>query len=245
MRVAAHVHSDWSYDGSWSLGDLARLFGRLRYDAVLMSEHDRGFDGDRWREYATACSDASKNGALLVPGIEYSDAANAAHVLVWGADDFLGEGLETVDMLRAARAASATAVLAHPARRRVHERVEPEWLELLDGIEIWNRKYDGIAPSADAFDLLAREARLRPFVGFDFHRARQLYPISMTFDGRTGRDPDAVFEALSNAAYRARPIGLSVSALRNPAVRKGLLAAEGFRSRAARARRRSRGSKTR
>ena len=35
VRVAAHVHSDWSYDGTWSLSKIATTFARLGYDAVL------------------------------------------------------------------------------------------------------------------------------------------------------------------------------------------------------------------
>lgn len=29
IRVAAHVHSDWSYDGQWSLPKIAAAFGRF------------------------------------------------------------------------------------------------------------------------------------------------------------------------------------------------------------------------
>jgi predicted metal-dependent phosphoesterase TrpH len=91
IRVAAHVHSDWSYDGSWNLADLARAFHRRGYSAVLMAEHDRGFDSGRWAAYRAACAEASaRGGAILVPGIEYSDSANDVHIPVWGDIPFLG-----------------------------------------------------------------------------------------------------------------------------------------------------------
>jgi hypothetical protein len=70
VRVAAHIHSSWSYDAKWSLQDIARAFRRRRYNVVLMSEHDRGFDQQRWVEYQKACMGASAGDILLVPGIE-------------------------------------------------------------------------------------------------------------------------------------------------------------------------------
>ena len=59
IRAAAHVHSDWSYDASWPLPDLARAFARRGYDVVLTAEHDRGFDAERWAAYRMTCAAAS------------------------------------------------------------------------------------------------------------------------------------------------------------------------------------------
>ena len=121
LRAAVHVHSDWSDDGQWSLGDLAREFARRRYGAVLLAEHDRGWDENRWSRYRQACRASSTPDCLLVPGIEYGDADNVVHVVVWGDIPFLGAGKPTVEVLRAAKADGAVCVLAHPvpARRRI------------------------------------------------------------------------------------------------------------------------------
>ena len=79
VRVAAHVHSSWSLCAEWSLADIALAFQRRRYDVVLMSEHDRGFDQQRWTEYQKACVAASADDIILIPGIEYEDADNVVH----------------------------------------------------------------------------------------------------------------------------------------------------------------------
>ena len=87
IRAAAHVHTDWSYDGSWELEALVRELKRRGYGAVLTAEHDRTFDPERWERYRAACAVAE--GALRIPvcpGIEYSDADNVVHVPVWGVD---------------------------------------------------------------------------------------------------------------------------------------------------------------
>jgi hypothetical protein len=84
VRVAAYVHSSWSYNAEWWLQYIARAFRRRKYDVVLMSEHDRGFDKQRWAEYQKACVEASTDDILLIPGIEYEDADNVVHTPVWG-----------------------------------------------------------------------------------------------------------------------------------------------------------------
>jgi hypothetical protein len=183
MEVLAvcHVHSKWSYDGSWALEELSAKFSGRGYRILMMTEHDRGFTAARLTEYREACAKASTSEILVVPGIEYSDAANRVHVLVWGDVPFLGEALGTSEMLKAAKAAGALAVLAHPSRKSAWQCFEPHWAEQLLGIEVWNRKYDGWAPSETAPPLLTT-ANAIPFVGLDFHTQRQLFPLAMALD---------------------------------------------------------------
>jgi hypothetical protein len=195
LRVVGHVHSAWSYDGSWALEDLSREFARRGFDAVLMAEHDRTFDTERWETYRTACAAASAAGALLVPGIEYSDAEDRVHVPVWGAGAFLGAARPTGELLEDARARGALAVVAHPGRRDVWRTADPAWGRLAWGVEIWNRKYDGWAPGAGGCDL-QRRWDLPAFVGLDFHTAKQFAPLGMVgcIDGPV--DEAAVVDAL-------------------------------------------------
>jgi hypothetical protein len=203
VRAAVHVHSDWSYDGTWPLREIARAFHRRRYHVVLMSEHDRGFDDERWASYRDACAEASDERLLLVPGIEYSDAENRVHVQVWGEMPFLGEGLETAELLRRVQAFGGVAVLSHPARREVLDRFEPRRSEGLIGSEFWNRRYDGLAPSRDAVRLLERNTSLVPFAALDFHTRRQFLPLAMILDVDGTMTPESVLEALRTKRCRA------------------------------------------
>jgi predicted metal-dependent phosphoesterase TrpH len=116
--AVCHVHSQWSYDGSWSLEALSGKFRQRGCRILMMTEHDRGFAQSRLNEFREACAGVSTDKILVIPGIEYSDSANRVHVLVWGRVPFLGEGLPTGEMLEGARAANGIAVLAHlPAFR--------------------------------------------------------------------------------------------------------------------------------
>jgi hypothetical protein len=209
VRVAAHVHSSWSYDAEWSLQDIASAFRRRRYDVVLMSEHDRGFDQQRWLAYQQACKAASTDDILLVPGIEYEDPHNVVHTPVWGVDvPFLGAGRSTLGLLRSAQAEGAVAVLAHPWRRNAISRYQPEWAPLLSAVEIWNRKYDGLAPHREAKEVADR-AGLGPFVSLDFHTSRQFFPLAMSVLLEERPSSVSLVEAIRSGSYRPEFLGLS------------------------------------
>ena len=209
VRAVAHVHSTWSYDGAWSLAAVARLFSRLRCDVVLMTEHDRDFDEERWQGYREACAHASTSRTLVVPGIEYSDGENAVHVMVWGDLPFLGGGLATSALLAAAREHGAAAVMGHPARNLALRRFAPEWAPGLLGVEVWNRKEDGFSPAPEALRLLSQSPSLVPFVGMDFHDARQLFPLTMTLEVEGGVSRSSVIDALATRRCVASVGGLS------------------------------------
>lgn len=212
MEVLAvcHVHSKWSYDGSWSLEELSGKFSRSGCRIVMMTEHDRGFTSARFDGYRNACAQASSGDITVVPGIEYSDAANRVHVLVWGRVPFLGEGLPTGEMLEAVRAANGVAVLAHPSRKRAWECFEPSWAERLLGIEGWNRKYDGWAPSESSPALLQKSGAI-PFVGLDFHTERQSFPLAMALDLDTTVSEDNVLDCLRSRRCSPRAFGVPLN----------------------------------
>ena len=127
ILAACHVHSSWSYDGSWSLKDLAARFAARGCRVLMMTEHDRGFTASRYEQYREACAHATSSEILVLPGIEYSDRDNRIHVLAWGSGTFLGEGLPTGEMLEAVRATEGVAVFAHPGRKAAWKFFEPQW----------------------------------------------------------------------------------------------------------------------
>ncbi len=208
MEVIAicHAHSDWSYDGSWTLERLSAKFRGQGCCVLMMTEHDRGFTAARLEEYRAACAKASSSDLLVVPGIEYSDAENRVHVLVWGPVPFLGEELPTGQMLESVRAANGVAVLAHPSRKKVWESFEPYWAERLLGIEVWNRKYDGWAPSETSPALLEKSSTI-PFVGLDFHTHRQSFPLSMALDIDGNITEETVLDCLRARRCSPRAFG--------------------------------------
>jgi hypothetical protein len=205
--ATCHVHSEWSYDGSWSLESLSEKLHRRRCRILMMTEHDRGFTPERLREYREACARVTSDQILVVPGIEYSDAENRVHVLVWGPVPFLGENLSTSEMLGKVRSAGGLAVLAHPSRRDAWKTFDPSWAERLLGIEVWNRKYDGWAPSQTAPPLL-KATGIIPFVGLDFHTQRQSFPLTMSLDIAGKVTEENVLNCLRAHRCQAHAFGL-------------------------------------
>lgn len=202
MIAACHIHSEWSYDANWSLRELAAEFARRGYRVLLVSEHDRGFSELRFQQYRAACVEASSGDLLIVPGIEYSDSHNVVHILTWGLTCFLGEGLPTIELLARVRAENGLAVLAHPARREASTRYDSSWTSYLIGIEVWNRKADGWAPSPLAATLLSGTA-LVPFASLDFHHRNQMFPLSMQLDIRGAITEENVVNCLRARLCRA------------------------------------------
>jgi hypothetical protein len=192
------------------LQEIAKAFRRRRYDVVLMSEHDRSFNQQRWLEYQHACAEASRDDITLVPGIEYEDGDNVVHTPVWGDNvPFLGAGRPTFELLRAAQAEGAVAVLAHPWRRNAISRYQPEWAPLLTAVEIWNRKYDGFAPNQESAKFAARD-NLEPFVALDFHTGRQFFPLAMSADLDEMPSTASLTEAIRKGLFRPEFLGFSV-----------------------------------
>lgn len=207
FRVAAHVHSVWSYDGRWELSNLANLFRRLRYRAVLMTEHDRGFSAEKLAAYRSACDECSDQNVLLIPGIEYSDETNTFHILTWGPVPFLGENRPTSEILAGVKAHGGIAVLAHPSRKNAGQHVDPRWMREFAAVEVWNRKSDGWAPSMDG-ERLCRDHDLLPFVGMDFHTSRHLFPLSLRIGNGIPCAADAILEAIRLGGFSAEFMGM-------------------------------------
>lgn len=208
VRVASHIHSNWSYDGKWTLEQLAALFAKLGYQALLLTEHDRGFTPARYEAYRRACQEASRSNILLIPGIEYSDPDNSVHILAWGEMPFLGEGMDTLELLQAAKEHQGICVLAHPSRRDAWKLYQATWAEYLAGVEVWNRKTDAWAPSLDAIRIID-ESGLRPFVGFDFHRIKHLFPFSLILDLEKEFDGLTLLSNIRDGRFRAKTFGLN------------------------------------
>lgn len=239
VKAALHVHSEWSYDAKLTLGEVAALFGRHGYDAVFMCEHDRGFSAERLQAYVAACAQASIGGPVLVPGIEYADAEDRIHVPVWGMESFVGEGLPTTRLLQAVAEHDGVSVLAHPRRRDAWEIVDPDWLGLCAGIEIWTRKWDGWAPNRRAC-AWAADAGLVGVAALDLHSPGQMFPLAMELEIATALSVDACVDALRQGRCHATIGGLPAAPLTRGGLAHTALAVERLRRPVWRAGRRAR-----
>ena len=206
MKIVLHAHSTWSYDGRWDLARIARFYGAFGVDAVMMTEHDTGFVPSAYETYRQACAAASTARCTLVPGIEYSCPDNDIHILTWGLPDFLAEHRPVAETLEAVARAGGAAVFAHPVRRSAFRLFDRGWIPLLSGVEIWNRKSDGLTWGREAEALVA-ETGLAPTVGQDFHRLRHAYPLTMHVERPEGELEIGLVAALQQGAMSPMALG--------------------------------------
>lgn len=228
IKAVAHVHSEWSYDAKWTLSELASAFRKRGFRILLTTEHDRGFTTDKLREYRETARAASSDDLLIVPGIEYSDAENVVHTLTWGDAEFLGENLDTREVLEKIAEAGGASVMAHPSRKQAWRNYQESWTPLLSGIEVWNRKSDGWRPSEPAFRLV-EETGLPATVGPDFHRARQFFPLALWLD-LEGKPTEAkVTGCLREQRFKAKSFGVDAMEFRSGFPARIAGSAEAFR----------------
>jgi hypothetical protein len=229
LKLASHIHSSWSDDATSTLPRLVTTLSRAGFNGALVCDHDRTMTDERWRRAQRECADVSKaSGFLLVPGIEYQDPDHVVHLPVFGAVEFYGRSPATSDLLPAAHGDGAATLFAHPARRNAHERFTSSWVSHLSGIEVWNRKYDGIAPNPWALKTAA-EFQLNPFASLDYHGPRQLYPLAMRVNSATTILLCDVIAALRLGTASASAFGLPIQLFGS-----GILGAAGMHSEAAR-----------
>lgn len=202
LRLAAHIHSEWSDDANWSLSRIRTVLRLLQFDGALMAEHDRGLNEDQRRRHVEACHAASTDSFVFVPGVEYQDSSHRLHVPVYGDIPFYKSGAPVSQILAFSRSEGGFSVLAHPARRNAIAALDPTCFELADGIEVWNRKYDGFRPSMSSLDIATRYS-LRPFVSLDLHDWHQLFIGAMVVPVNGG-GPERVIEGLRNGGALAR-----------------------------------------
>ena len=119
---------------------------------------------------------------------------------MWGPVPFLREGLPTDILLQHVKAHDGVAVLAHPSRREAWQVYDPRWSDVLTGIEIWNRKSDGWAPSRHALELTIATGAAA-FVGIDFHDSRQMFPLALECQAGCGQTEASILTSLRTRTF--------------------------------------------
>lgn len=212
LRLAPHIHSCASDDSDWSLNRLVAVLSRAGFHGALVCDHDRTMTEERRLQLVAECDRiGDQRGFLLIPGIEYQDRDHVVHMPVFGRAPFYGRSPDIGEVIRQARTDGAAAFFAHPSRRDAWRHFDPAWAADLAGIEVWNRKYDGLAPNRWALGA-AQTHGLLASVALDWHGPRQLYPLALRVAGPGGGDNASrgarVIEAI--LAYRARATAFGV-----------------------------------
>lgn len=199
IRVLAHAHSTWSYDGRLSLEQWIVIARERSCSAVLLAEHEEsGWTTQRYAEYVAACRRASGDDVRLVPGVEFNQSGY--HVLCYGLTTWPLRPCSAEGLASAAHAQGCLLCLAHPGR--YFWTFPAPIVDMADAVEVWNSSWvaDGnLGPHPRTLALLGTREIL---VGQDVHKRRHLGHLYLIVDGD---DPIAALrEGAFDVEFRGR-----------------------------------------
>jgi predicted metal-dependent phosphoesterase TrpH len=211
FKGVLHVHSVFS-DGEESLERLVPLFRQLGMDFVAVSDHAEVFDNDRMEHYVELCDSLSSERFVVIPGLEFAMAGGDIHILGYG----VRRRVRAPDMERLVdgiHEAGGIAVLAHPPAGSTN-MIGPIKSKL-DGIEVWNGRYDGVhAPRANSFQLLRRirmqNFKASAFGGVDLHKVSQAQRLIYVELAAEELTRDALMRALMAGQFTVRGANLTI-----------------------------------
>ena len=170
-----HVHSLYS-DGEESLEGIVDRLRLAGMSFAAVSDHAEVFDDERIKDYTQACSALSTPSFAVIPGLEFALHGGEIHILGYGITRRVR--FRTVDeLVDGIHEAGGIVVLAHPPVGSIN--LLGSVRGKLDGVEVWNGRYDGTrAPRADSFQLLRRvrslNSKAAAYCGIDLHKLGQL-----------------------------------------------------------------------
>jgi hypothetical protein len=199
LKGACHVHTTFSFDGKVEIARLHDFFASNGFDFVLMSEHIEHLDLARMHQIYDACQSVSNEQCVLIPGIEIDEL----HILIFGmARPEAYDGLES--FTRECQRRGAFIALSHPVK--IRKGIPAVVLPMLEGVEIWNTRYDGRRSPRPASQALFEQLRqnspgLVALGGMDFHSFADFSPVSLQVEARN-REPGVIMEAIRGGKLR-------------------------------------------
>jgi hypothetical protein len=211
MKGVLHVHSTFS-DGEESLEGLVRLFKQSGMNFAAVSDHAEVFDEARMSDYVALCEALSDSAFTVIPGLEFALKGGSIHILGYGITRRIR--FATMEQLvDGIHDAGGVAVLAHPPAGSTNmiDSIKGK----LDGIEVWNGRYDGIrAPRVDSFQLLrlVRSSNLKTsaFCGIDLHKTSQLKRPVYVEVSEQQRDRHSILAALRDGRFTLHGNSMSI-----------------------------------
>jgi hypothetical protein len=212
MRGVLHVHSVFS-DGEASLERIVQTFKDAGMGFIAVSDHAEVFNEEKMREYVALCESLSSPHFLVIPGLEFALKGGTIHILGYGVTRRV-RAANMEELVDGIHEAGGIAVLAHPPVGSIN--LIGAIRGKLDGIEIWNGRYDGtVAPRADSFQLLKRiqlsNVKAAAYCGIDLHKmAQAMKPIYVDVQAVEQPRRDVILNALRAGEFTVHGNNMSI-----------------------------------
>jgi len=166
----SHIHTDFSYDGESSLEEVAKLAKKKGHSFLLLTEHNDDFNDGKMERFVAECEQLSTGEFIIIPGLEINcdfgrhllGIGVRRYIPMAGPDEVIGQ----------IRQSGGLAVFPHPGLYQFRPFLKS--VNNLNGIEVWNNRYDGkYAPNLRSLELL-KDLRIKnpgifAYAGLDLH----------------------------------------------------------------------------
>ncbi len=199
LKGITHIHTKYSSDGRLTIPDVADLLRWHKLQFAILSEHRQDLTGNIFANLISECQTFSDEQTLILHGVEY-EFDKSTHILVINSDTLFPSNITIKDMLTECRGSGAKSILLHPKRGKF--LYNNALLDLLDGIEVWNTRYDGkICPDPRVVGLVNKLCLINPkailTLGMDLHLLDRFSHPIMELEADI-LDKDSIISALIN-----------------------------------------------
>jgi len=203
IRGIIHVHTTYSHDGKLSLSDLAQLCKLSGYKFIIVTEHAEDMTKDSMNRLVQECELLSNEDLIIIPGLEFR-CADGMHILGLGIKKLLPVR-NSKDVIAEIHRLGGIAVLAHTS---YYKKIPWENLLEVDGVEIWNARYDGrFAPKIGCFRILKKLKKFNHnfvrYCGLDLHSHYEFGKLSIIVDVKDDKiNSRMILDALKKGEFK-------------------------------------------
>ena len=218
FRGLIHIHTTYSYDGTLSLPDFADLVKNRGYDFIFLTEHAEDYDDKKMQVFVNACTDATHEDFLVIPGLEFN-INNEIHILGIGIENFIDEH-DPEELIRKIHENNGLAILAHTAEYK--KKIPYTKLHEIDFIEIWNPRYgERIAPSIKSIKILHEFRKMKKIYcasgGLDMHKREDIKNLyQVVFSSRLNQKE--IKDSLKQGEFITTNGIIELPALKDPSI---------------------------
>lgn len=195
------MHTSLSHDGKLSLAQLKSFLQGRGYQFICVTDHSPDVSPEQWEMFKQECRGLTDSDFIIVPSIEYTCTDRI---------DIMGIGLETITneidpgiVIEHIHKDNGLAILCHPTK--LDYTFERDWVQHLDGVELWNVGYDGkFLPQRKSIQVFRRLRRWKQdmlgFFGIDLHGTPGFYDVSICI-AKEDFHPDRIVPAMKAGRY--------------------------------------------
>ncbi len=188
IKGVFHIHSEFSYDSNIKLEDLRKKAKEKGLSFIILTEHIETLLENKNRvKFEEEIFNYIGNLPLIIPGVEYS-CDNRTHLISIGNTHLIDKYKDPFYLIEKINENNDLVIWAHYDFKVKNRDIEI--IKKINGIEIWNRKYDGkfsfLSWKGKVFNYLKRKYNkdLKMYCGLDLHTFSSWTPLYIFIENK-------------------------------------------------------------